>query len=133
MALPKKQFREKLQEWGIAEEHMETAVKYILDGNSASLDGNSASLDALREQMDAYKTEAEKVPGLEKQLDELKKTSGDAAKVQEAFDAYKLEQENKARSLVRSALVNSVPLSVWIIQIGRGAFSSSSRRNCIAL
>ena len=112
MALPKKQLKEKLQEWGVSEENIQKAVEYILDGNSSSL-------DALREQMDEYKARADKADELTRERDKykadyeaLQKTSGDAAKVQADFDAYKKQIEtDKAnagkKALVKKALENA--------------------------
>ncbi len=105
MALPKKQLKEKLQEWGVSEESINKAVEYILDGNSASL-------DAVREQMEEYKARAEAVEALTQERDKLKtdyealqKTSGDAAKVQADFDAYKKQVETERTNAGKKALV----------------------------
>ena len=105
MALPKKQLKEKLQEWGVSEENIQKAVEYILDGNSSSL-------DALREQMDEYKSRADKADELTRELDKykadyeaLQKTSGDAAKVQADFDAYKQQVEAEKTNAGKKALI----------------------------
>lgn len=105
MALPKKQLKEKLQEWGVSEENIQKAVEYILDGNSSSL-------DALREQMDEYKARADKADELTRERDKykadyeaLQKTSGDAAKVQADFDAYKKQIETDKANAGKKALV----------------------------
>ena len=105
MALPKKQLKEKLQEWGVSEENIQKAVDYILDGNSSSL-------DALREQMDEYKARADKADELTRERDkykadyeDLQKTSGDAAKVQAAFDAYKQQVETEKTNAGKKALI----------------------------
>ena len=105
MALPKKQLKEKLQEWGVSEENIQKAVEYILDGNSSSL-------DALREQMDEYKAKAEKADELTRERDKykadyeaLQKTSGDAAKVQADFDAYKQQVETEKTNAGKKALI----------------------------
>lgn len=105
MALPKKQLKEKLQEWGVSEENINKAVEYILDGNSASL-------DAVREQMEEYKAKAETVDALTQERDKLKtdyealqKSSGDAAKVQADFDAYKAQIETEKTNAGKKALV----------------------------
>lgn len=105
MALPKKQLKEKLQEWGVTEDNLQKAVDYILDGNSASL-------DALREQMEGYKTKAEQADALMQERDKyrgdfeaLQEKSGDAAKVQAEFDAYKQQVEGEKASAAKSAAV----------------------------
>ena len=105
MALPKKQLKEKLQEWGVSDENIQKAVEYILDGNSSSL-------DALREQMDEYKAMADKADELTRERDKykadyeaIKKTSGDAAKVQADFDAYKQQVEKDKTNAGKKALI----------------------------
>ena len=105
MALPKKQLKEKLQEWGVSEENIQKAVEYILDGNSSSL-------DALREQMDEYKARADKADELTRERDKykadyeaLQKTSGDAAKVQAEYDAYRQQVETDKANAGKKALI----------------------------
>lgn len=105
MALPKKQLKEKLQEWGVSEENIQKAVEYILDGNSSSL-------DALREQMDEYKSRADKADELTRERDKykadyeaLQKTSGDAAKVQAEYDAYRQQVETDKANAGKKALI----------------------------
>lgn len=105
MALPKKQLKEKLQEWGVSEDNINKAVEYILDGNSASL-------DAVREQLEEYKARAEAADKLTQERDKLKtdfealqKTSGDAAKVQADFDAYKKQVETDRANAGKRALI----------------------------
>lgn len=105
MALPKKQLKEKLQEWGVSEENIQKAVEYILDGNSSSL-------DALREQMDEYKARADKADDLTRERDKykadyeaLQKTSGDAAKVQAEYDAYRQQVETDKANAGKKALI----------------------------
>ena len=105
MALPKKQLKEKLQEWGVSEENIHKAVEYILDGNSSSL-------DALREQMDEYKARADKADELTRERDKykadyeaLQKTSGDAAKVQAEYDAYRQQVETEKTNAGKKALI----------------------------
>lgn len=69
MALTKAQVREILSAAGVDAEHMKDAVDKIIDGHLASV-------DALREDVSKYKTEAEQLGGVQKELDELKKLDG---------------------------------------------------------
>lgn len=69
MALTKTQVREILSAAGVDSEHMKDAVEKIIDGHLASV-------DALREDVSKYKTEAEQLSGVQKELDELKKLDG---------------------------------------------------------
>lgn len=66
MALTKAQVREILSKAGVSTENMDVAVGAIMDGHVASV-------DALREERDRYKTEAEKLPDVKKELDEAQK------------------------------------------------------------
>lgn len=69
MALTKAQVREILSAAGVDAEHMKDAVDKIIDGHLASV-------DALREDVSKYKSEAEQLGGVQKELDELKKLDG---------------------------------------------------------
>ena len=51
-------------------------------------------VDSLKDDISKYKTDAEKLPDVQAELDKLKdstKDGGDAAKIQKAFDDYKAE------------------------------------------
>lgn len=65
MALTKSQVKEILSAAGVSSENMETAVTKIMDGHITSI-------DALREERDKYKTDAEKLPQVQKELNDLK-------------------------------------------------------------
>lgn len=93
MALTKAQLREKLSELGMPTEQIEDAVKWIMDGHITSL-------NALREERDKYKTDAEKLPDVQKELDDLK-AKGDQNWQQQyenehaGFEAYKAKVEGE--------------------------------------
>lgn len=65
MALTKAKVREILSAAGISTDSIEEAVDKIMDGHVTSI-------NALREERDGYKADAEKLPGVQKELDELK-------------------------------------------------------------
>lgn len=97
MALSKAKVREILSAAGVDSEHMSAAVDAIIDGNVASI-------DALREDVARYKAEAEKLAGVQKELDDLK-TSNDSMWKQkydtehDAFEAFKKQSaEEKAHA-----------------------------------
>lgn len=99
MALTKAQVREILSAAGVDSEHTSAAVDAIISGHTASI-------EALREERDTYKKEAEKVPGLEKDYNELKqKTEGkDYDALKKEYDDYKAETEAaKTRGAVEKA------------------------------
>ena len=95
MALTKAQVREILSAAGIASDKMDGAVESILDGHITSI-------NALREDIARYKTEAEKLPGVQKELDDLKKVASGAddyktkyEKEHSDFEAYKQDIQKK--------------------------------------
>lgn len=68
MALTENQIREYLSEAGCPAENIESATKKIHAGHITSI-------NALREQRDSYKEAAEQLPGVQKELNELKSKS----------------------------------------------------------
>ena len=72
------------------------------------IDAHTETVDGLKAQIAQYKADAEKLPEVQKQLDEAKeaaKNSGDAAKIQADFDAYKAQVESeKAKAAKKSVL-----------------------------
>lgn len=89
MALTKAQVREILSSAGVDSEHMKEAVDKIIDGHVATV-------DALKEDIGKYKPDAEKLEAVQKELDELKKTTADAAEWQKKAE----DLEKKYNDLV---------------------------------
>ncbi len=89
MALTKAQIREILSEAGVDGEKMSIAVDKIIEGHKASI-------DALREERDTLKADAEKLPAIQKELDELKKAGGKEDAWKSRFDA-KAEEFDKLK------------------------------------
>lgn len=97
MALTSTQVREILSAAGVPAENVADAVQKIMDGHVTSI-------NALREERDGYKADAEKLPIVQKELDDLK-AKGDQDWEQKYeqehsdFEAYKLQvQEDKVLS-----------------------------------
>lgn len=97
MALTNAQVREILSAAGIPAENVADAVQKIMDGHVTSI-------NALREERDSYKADAEKLPGIQKELEDLK-AKGDQdwqqkyEKEHTDFEAYKNKvQEDKVLS-----------------------------------
>lgn len=94
MALTKTQLTEKLSEGGIEAEKIPDLVSWIMNGHITSI-------NALREERDGYKADAEKLPGVQKELEDLK-AKGDQNWQQRyedehaAFETYK-EQVSKQK------------------------------------
>lgn len=87
MALTKTQVKEILSAAGVAADKMDEAVNKIIDGHLTSI-------DALREQRDNYKADAEKLPGVQKELDDLKKTVTDGGDWEKKYNDKNTEFEN---------------------------------------
>lgn len=97
MALTNAQVREILSAAGVPAENVADAVQKIMDGHVTSI-------NALREERDGYKADAEKLPGVQRELDDLK-AKGDQDWQQKYekehidFEAYKTKvQEDKVLS-----------------------------------
>lgn len=65
----------------------------------AIIDEHVATVNGLKEERDKYKDAAEKLPGVQKELDDLKKSGGDWEKKYNdehtAFEAYKKDAESR--------------------------------------
>lgn len=102
MALTSNQVREILSAAGVPAENVEEAVQKIMNGHVTSI-------NALREERDNYKADAEKLPGVQKELDELKqKGDPDWQEKYEAehssFEAYKTKVAENAERERKTAL-----------------------------
>lgn len=71
------------------------------------IDAHTETVDALKDERDTYKAGAEKLPGVQKELDDLKKDGGDWQKKYEKehtdFEAYKNEQTAKEAKATKDA------------------------------
>lgn len=101
MALTKAKVKEILSKAGVEAENMDAAVDSILNGHIASI-------DALREERDNYKSDAERLPAVQKELDDLKTTveGGDDYKkkydeLKNEYDTYKSDQSAKAEKAAK--------------------------------
>lgn len=102
MALTKAQVREILSAAGVDGEHMSDAVDKIMDGHLASV-------NALREEVGTYKTEAEKLPAVQKELEtaqtalEASKKDDWEAKYKEAHSELENLKAEQAKKEARAA------------------------------
>lgn len=102
MALTKAQLREKLSEFGLPAERLAEAVDWVMSGHIDSL-------TALREERDGYKADAEKLPNVQKELDELK-AKGDPdwqhkwETEHEEFEQYKVKVAEDAEKAKKASL-----------------------------
>lgn len=97
--------RKMLEEMGIDERK----VELIVEANAESIEALKKQRDDARAEAEKYKADAEKLPIIQKELDEIKKTvdTGDSfkqkydeiiaehKKLQKEYDAYREETENK--------------------------------------
>ena len=98
MALIRKTVRERLIAAGIPEDKVGAEVDYIFEGHSATV-------DSLKEERDNYKTEAEKVPDLQKQLQTANNSIKDGEGWKDKYDKLFAEQTTaKKRSALETAL-----------------------------
>lgn len=63
-------------------------------------------VDPLKDSLQTYKTDAEKLPGVQKELDDMKK-AGNAAEVRAAFDAYKQQVEGEKANAAKMSAVRT--------------------------
>lgn len=116
MSLTKAQVREILSTAGVDAEHMAEAVDKIIDGHKTSI-------EALREERDGYKSDAEKLPDVQKELDELREKVKDGNKdpyepkyndLKEEFEKYRAEVEAKETTAKKQAAYRQLLKDVGI-------------------
>lgn len=106
MALTKAQVREILSAAGVTSEHMSDAVDKIIDGHLTSV-------NALREDVAKYKADAEKLPTIQKELDDMKANSNDDWKekhdrLKDEFDKYKTDVQAKETKAAKEAAYRAI-------------------------
>ena len=117
MSLSKAKVREILSAANVDADHMDEAVKAIIDGNVTSIEALREEIASLKESVAKYKEEAGKLPGVQKELDTLKeqiatdaknREGKDYDKLKEEFDNYKTEVENKAVRTAKEAAYKEI-------------------------
>ena len=106
MALTKAQVREILSAAGVTSENMSEAVDKIIDGHVTSV-------NALREDVAKYKADAEKLPTVQKELDDMKANSNDGWKekydnLKGEFDQYKNDVQAKETKAAKEAAYRAI-------------------------
>ena len=106
MALTKAQVREILSAAGVTSENMSEAVDKIIDGHVTSV-------NALREDVAKYKADAEKLPTVQKELDDLKAKGDDGWKekhdrLKVEFDQYKNDVQVKETKAAKEAAYRAI-------------------------
>ncbi len=111
MALTKAQVREILSAAGVDSEHMSDAVTKIIDGHTDSISALRDEISDLKEKVGNYKSDAERLPDVQQELDSLKAEigkSGDYNQLKEEFDQYKAEVEAERTKNAKSAAYTEV-------------------------
>lgn len=106
MALTKAQVREILSAAGVTSENMSDAVDKIIDGHVTSV-------NALREDVAKYKADAEKLPTVQKELDDMKANTNDSWKekydnLKGEFDKYKNDVHEKETHAAKEAAYRAI-------------------------
>ena len=106
MALTKAQVREILSAAGVTSENMSEAVDKIIDGHLTSV-------NALREDVAKYKADAEKLPTVQKELDDMKANTNDSWKekydnLKGEFDKYKNDVQEKETHAAKEAAYRAI-------------------------
>ena len=114
MAFSIKQIKAILSAHNMPTEDLEAAASEICTRHSADL-------DSIKEERDTYKTEADKLPDLQKQLKEAQddvKNSGDAAKIQKDFDDYKAQVQAEKTKAAKEAALRKVAKDAGLTDAG---------------
>ena len=93
MALTKVKVREILSTAGVDADHMSEAVNAIIDGHVASIDALREENGNLKAELKTANEKADKLDGVQKELDDLKKQNEDDAKAREGKDYDALKKE----------------------------------------
>lgn len=106
MAFSIKQVKAKLQEYGIPAENLDTAAEYFCSAHKTDL-------DSVIEQRDAYKADADKLPGVQAELDRLKAQPDDGFKAKYEqehadFEAFKTATEAEKTLAAKKAAYEEV-------------------------
>lgn len=82
---------------------------------------HAETVDGLKEELKQYKADAAKLPEVQRELEQAKeaaKNSGDAAKIQKAFDDYKAEVEAERSKAAKKAAYEKVAKDAGLSEAG---------------
>ena len=88
---------------------------------SGIIEAHTDTVDGLKKEIDRYKADAQKLPEVQAELEKAKeaaKNSGDAAKIQKAFDDYKAEVEAKESAAAKKAAYEKVAKDAGLTEAG---------------
>ena len=85
------------------------------------INAHAETVDGLKEQLKQYKEAAEKLPKVQEELEQAKeavKNSGDAAKIQQAFDDYKAEVEARETLAAKKTALSKIAKDIGLSEAG---------------
>lgn len=86
MALTEAQTKEKLSAFGIPADKLAEAVKWVMDGHIASINALREERDGFKADVERYKADAEQLPKVQKELDDMKAKYVDADKYKGLYE-----------------------------------------------
>lgn len=103
MALTKERVKEILTSAGVDAEHIRDAVNQILDGHLTSINVMRDEITELKDNVKKYKTDADTLPAVQKELDDLKaQVEADAKERKDKdYDALKKEYDDYKADIQR--------------------------------
>ena len=85
------------------------------------ISAHTETVEGLKNQIAQFKSDAEQLPKVKEELEKAKtaaKNSGDAAKIQEAFDAYKAEVAAEKSKAAKQAALSKVAKDAGLSEAG---------------
>lgn len=102
-----------------------TALGIESDKQEEIINAHMETVDALKEERDAFKADAEKLPGVQKELDKIKEAAKDSGRnpfevkynaLKEEFEAYKTEQTQKATQAAKESAYRDILKSAGVAE-----------------
>ena len=85
------------------------------------IEAHTETVEGLKNQIAQFKSDAEQLPKVKEELEKAKtaaKNSGDAAKIQEAFDAYKAEVAAERTKAAKKAVLSKIAKDAGLSEAG---------------
>ena len=98
-----------------------TALGIDADKQDQIIEAHTETVEGLKNQIAQFKSDAEQLPKVKEELEKAKtaaKNSGDAAKIQEAFDAYKVEVAAEKTKAAKKAVLSKIAKDAGLSEAG---------------
>lgn len=92
----------------------ENQIQAVIDNHMETVDALKAKITDYETQLEAAKTTETERDNLKKQVEDLQKASGDASKVQKAFDDFKAEVAAKETNAKKTAALDGILKGIGI-------------------